>query len=234
MELIQQKEMQVKPVPLQEEQKSELKSVDLIVVSINYNSLDVSKYKGFEEYFVLDNNIVVKDKFSLIPFTGKIMGYNNNGQLEKEFDFLNGFAQQVTVTYWEKRTGNIWYKARNDILYFINKYGKIEYDIRNTKSEQYSYYDNGKLNSSSITDNEVSTIIKEINYDLEGNKESEGYIGWTTIPGIEHGEIHWHLKRVKLGHWIYYNDNGEIYKEEDWGIINKQVDLQTYNFHEDD
>jgi hypothetical protein len=34
----------------------------------------------------------VKDKISLIPFTGKIMGYNDDGQLEKEFDFLNGWV----------------------------------------------------------------------------------------------------------------------------------------------
>jgi hypothetical protein len=208
-------------------------SNELKIVELTAERLDTYDRLDFGEYLIYDNNMV-KNKKTLTPFTGKvIIHYNGNFPGTTDLNCKDGFIDTETRIWYASdefiRDKTIW-----KYIYSVGEKGNLE--IMLSMLENYVYSQTtGKIYESKIADlynGFPSRIYKKIIYDIDGEKDSEGYIVSTNSPMLEpDNNIGFLYQEAKIGRWIYYS-NGEIIRERVFGLVNKQIDFETYNFNE--
>jgi hypothetical protein len=220
---------------------------------------EINAISGFDEYFKLENNVVI-NKDTSTPFTGKIILYRQYSEnsydeiptkiaRESELHFENGFLFQFDYTSY-RPSGVIWDRGKYNVFSFFNDQKQMKYYFHTLES--YKYFDR-QLPDGTIVNNLINSMVAEENmpgpgilykitdYYTDGIIYEEGYGQLVIVPHHFEADEHygrderigwtWELSRV--GIWKEYSRDGECFNEKMWGIKKVPIeDIKTYRFND--
>jgi hypothetical protein len=244
------------------EQIEDIKTFEFTYNDIHFNGGigtgvdDLNTIDDFDEYFQIENNIVIQ-KDASTPFTGKIILYTYFFSYEtyeyittkfnnvRELNFLNGCLSRLEYTGYH-RDGTISDQGKYNVFSFFDNEKQMKYYFH--LLEYYSYFNTSlpdgtpvnNLTDSRIAENEIpGGLYKYTRHYTTGEIYEEGYGQIVTVPQYYEAEEHygheeqisWGWESSKVGIWKHYFNNGENYNETMWGLINQPVDdIKTYSF----
>jgi len=163
---------------------------DILREEILYNENKISRIKLYDDR----GRVSTQENFEVDLQSGKRIIFYTNGNIKEEYDFSNG-----------TKNGN--YNS-----YYINGGLKSNLEFLNGKIKGSCswYYPSGELMR-------IKEFLRKEYYQIEyyknGNKKSEGSMYYNNIAD-ENLISNSFSGDTFIGHWIFYNENGNIIKEE--------------------
>jgi hypothetical protein len=219
---------------------------------------DLNIINGFEKYFKLVNNVVIR-KDTSTPFTGEIILYHYYEEVKenanvkglnnmRKLNFTDGYLSQLEFTFynWNKVSGD--YRAIYNAFHFFNEQKQMEYCFHLLESYDYITLSDdtpsNNLKKSSVSTSAIpGGLYKVTYYKKNGEIDNEGYGQWLTVPyyNTDYESDSWTQGFGKVGTWKHYLDDGLILRigentyeqiyEEMWVLINRRADdIKDYRF----
>ncbi|MBI9012915.1 MAG: toxin-antitoxin system YwqK family antitoxin [Clostridiales bacterium] len=206
----------------------------LKLIDENGNVLEYSKVENIETSELMETSKIIDSTKlqqrddglfyeinQLKPFDGTVMSYYENGQIEREKNYIAGRLQGKDIIYYENGEIEV---ERNYIVGELD--GKSIIYYKNGKIKREENYKASELNGKSIVYYENGHIKREENYkasELDG--KSIGYYENGQIEMVEN-----YKDGIEDGKYITYYESGQIKYE--WAYKAGLEDGQSIGYYE--